>query len=283
VLADPEVDEVKRTIGNPGVDEVILANPNYPTEKVSDIVDLCNENHVTFKYVPNIHQLLTTHFAIDVFSGVPVIELRRTALDGWGRVMKRVGDIVVAGAALIILSPLFLVVAFLIKWDSEGPVFVHLRRASRNREFDLVKFRSMINNAHILNPFLRTLGNDRSEAGPLWKMKNDPRVTKVGRWIRRTRLDEMPQFWNVLKGDMSLVGPRPHQPDEIARYEKHHKMVLAIKAGVTGLAQISGSSDLPFEEEVRLDTFYIENWSLWLDLKIIVRTALKMFFDRSAV
>jgi lipopolysaccharide/colanic/teichoic acid biosynthesis glycosyltransferase len=115
-------------------------------------------------------------------------------------------------------------------------------------------------------------------------MKNDPRLTRVGQFIRRFRIDELPQFFNVINGDMSLVGPRPHQPDEIAKYEKHHKKVLAIEAGATGLAQISGSSDLPFEEEVALDTFYIENWSLLLDVKIIFRTIFKAFTsDTSAV
>ncbi len=124
--------------------------------------------------------------------------------------------------------------------------------------------------------------NERPDS-PLFKMKNDPRLTGVGRFLRRYRLDEFPQLANVLKGDISLVGPRPHQPDEIARYEKHHKRVLAIKAGVTGMAQISGSSDLPFEKEVALDTLYMENWSLAHDFKIIFLTVLKLFRDRSAV
>ena len=123
--------------------------------------------------------------------------------------------------------------------------------------------------------------NERPDS-PLFKMKNDPRVTKVGRFIRKCRLDEFPQLVNVLRGDISLVGPRPHQPDEIARYEKHHKRVLAIKAGVTGMAQISGSSDLPFEKEVTLDTLYMENWSLTQDFKIIFLTLLKLFRDKSA-
>ena len=119
-------------------------------------------------------------------------------------------------------------------------------------------------------------------SGPVFKMKNDPRVTHVGKFLRRWSLDELPQLLNVFLGQLSLVGPRPHQPDEIERYEKHHRRVLAIKAGVTGLAQISGSSDLPFEEEVALDTFYIENWSLWHDLRILILTVLKILRDKSA-
>ena len=138
----------------------------------------------------------------------------------------------------------------------------------------------MIKNAEELKPYLAVF-NERRD-GPLFKIKNDPRITGVGRFIRRYRLDEIPQFWNILKGDMSLVGPRPHQPDEIKKYEKHHKRVLAIKAGATGLAQVSGSSDLPFDQEVALDTFYIENWSLFADFKIILKTLVKIFTDRSA-
>ena len=280
-LENPEISEVKSAVGNPGIDEVILANPNYPAEKVLEIIDFCNENHLTFKFVPNIYQTLTANFSIDVLAGVPMIELRRTNLDGWGRVIKRTVDLVGGLAAIIIFSPLLFIIAFTVKWETEGPVFVKLRRVSQGREFSLLKFRSMIKNAEELKPFLVEL-NERKD-GPLFKIKNDPRVTKVGKFIRRYRLDELPQFFNIIKGDISLVGPRPHQPDEVSRYQKHHKKVLSIKAGATGLAQVSGSSDLPFEEEVALDSFYIENWSFSQDLKIILKTVAKMFFDRSAV
>ena len=139
----------------------------------------------------------------------------------------------------------------------------------------------MIKDADRLKPLLADF-NERSNT-PLFKMRNDPRLTKVGRFIRKFRLDELPQLINVLKGEISLIGPRPHEPQEIARYQKHHKRVLAMKAGASGLAQVSGASDLDFEEEVALDTYYIEHWSLWLDIKIIFRTIGKMFFDRSAV
>jgi len=280
-LINPDVEEVKLAVANPGVDEVILANPNYPAEKVLDLVDFCHENHLIFKFVPNLYQTLTTNFVVDTFSGVPLVELRRTALDGWGKIAKRIIDIVGSVFGLVILSPLFLVIAFAIKWESEGPVFVGLERISRNKKFKLFKFRSMIKDAEKYKKYLLPF-NERSE-GPLFKMKNDPRITKVGRFLRRYRLDEFPQLWNVLRGDISLVGPRPHQPDEIARYQKHHKRVLDIKAGMTGMAQISGSSDLPFEEEVALDTLYIERWSLWQDFKILFLTFLKLFRDHSAV
>ncbi len=280
-LPDPDISEVQEVVGNPGIDEIILADPNYPAEKIVQLVDFSHEHHLVFKFVPNMYHTLTTHVDFDFVNSVPVIELKRTRLDGWGRVLKRGMDIVCAGAALIFLSPLFALVALAVKWETAGPVFARLRRISKNREFYLLKFRGMIENAEGLKPALEMF-NERRD-GPLFKMKDDPRITRVGRFIRRYRIDELAQFWNVFRGEMSIVGPRPHQPDEIARYAKHHKKLLAIKAGATGLAQISGSSDLPFEEEVRLDTFYIENWSLWLDLKILLKTFLLVLRDRSAV
>ncbi|PJE51376.1 MAG: hypothetical protein COV29_01325 [Candidatus Yanofskybacteria bacterium CG10_big_fil_rev_8_21_14_0_10_36_16] len=279
-LGDLDVSEVKSSIGNLGVDEVILANPNYPESRVLEIIDFCHENHIDFKFVPNIYQALTANATVEVFAGIPIVDLKRTALDGWGSVAKRIIDIVGASFGLLVLSPLFLIIAFAIKWETEGLVFVRLGRVSKNKSFNLLKFRSMINNAEKYKPMLEKL-NERSD-GPLFKMKDDPRTTKVGKFIRKTRLDELPQLWNVLVGDISLVGPRPHQPDEIAKYQKHHKKVLAIKAGATGLAQVSGSSDLSFEKEVALDTVYIEKWSLFQDIKIILKTIVKMFRDPSA-
>jgi exopolysaccharide biosynthesis polyprenyl glycosylphosphotransferase len=282
-LADHDMHAIAELYQKHHFDEVLLANPSYDHNHTAELVDFCNENHCTFRFVPHVYETLTMHSSVDIVAGLPLIELKRTPLEGWGRVFKRVADMVWSILGIAVLSPIFLLIAALIKLDTKGPVFVALKRMSMNREFELYKFRSMVNNAHNLNAYYRSLGNDRPQAGPLWKMKDDPRITRLGRFLRRTRLDELPQLWNVLKGDMSLVGPRPHQPDEIAQYQKHHKKLLAIKAGATGMAQISGSSDLPFEEEVTLDSFYIEHWSLWLDMKIIFKTMFKMLNDHSAV
>ncbi|HZZ99596.1 MAG TPA: sugar transferase [Candidatus Paceibacterota bacterium] len=280
----PQLDELRKMSAT--VDEVLLVSPNYEGNHIAELVDFCHENHIVFKFVPNLYQTLTKHVDIDLVSNVPVIELKRTPLDGWGRVFKRTIDIVGASLGLIICSPLFAATAVAIQAETKGPVFISLSRVSGKNQFKLYKFRSMIahdpdGGAESLKASLTAL-NERQD-GPLFKMKNDPRVTKVGRFIRGTRIDELPQLWNVLKGDISLVGPRPHQPDEIARYEKHHKKVLAIKAGATGLAQVSGSSDLPFDQEVAMDSFYIDNWSLFMDIKIIFKTMFKMLHDRSAV
>jgi exopolysaccharide biosynthesis polyprenyl glycosylphosphotransferase len=279
-MVEPELATIEALAREPGLDEVVLAVPHYPADRIVPLVDFCHEHHITFRFVPNIYQTLTTHYDVDALGRIPVVSLRRTALDGWGRVFKRVFDACVAAGALLALSPLLAVIAFAIKWETAGPVFARLQRISRNRPFLLFKFRSMIENAEELKPLLHDR-NERAD-GPLFKIRDDPRITRVGRLLRRTRLDELPQFINALVGDISVVGPRPHQPDEIARYQKHHRKVLAIKAGITGLAQVSGSSELPFEEEVALDTFYIENWSLWMDVRIVLQTALRMFTDRTA-
>ena len=279
-LVEPDLEEIKANVNNPGVEEVILADPDWPRERILELVNFCEENHLVFKFVPNLFQTLTSNTSVETLGDVPIIELKRTALDGWGKIIKRIVDFTGALLGLIILSPFFGLVAFIIKWDSVGPVLEKLKRISQGKEFELYKFRSMIKDAEDLKKFLWAY-NERQD-GPLFKMKDDPRITKVGRFLRRYRIDEFPQLINVLRGEMSLIGPRPHQPDEIARYRKHHKKVLAIKSGMTGFAQAGGSSDLSFEEEIKLDTYYVENWSSLMDLKIFLKTLMNLFRDRSA-
>jgi exopolysaccharide biosynthesis polyprenyl glycosylphosphotransferase len=282
IFLEFKIDEIKNFIleNDSRVDETVLASPQYERNDVLDLLDFCEEQRIGFKFVPNLFQAHTTNVELNTFDGVPLIEIKRTPLDGWGRILKRWVDIFGSIFGLIVLSPLFLIIAIIIKLDSEGPVFVRLKRISQKQEFGLYKFRSMIKNAEALKKNLMDK-NERGD-GPLFKIKNDPRVTKIGRILRKTRIDETPQLINVLKGEMSLVGPRPHQPDEIAKYEKHHKKVLLIKPGITGMAQISGSSDLPFEEEVKLDTYYVENWTLLKDIYILVKTVIFAFKDKSA-
>jgi len=284
-LSGPDLTDIRPALLD-GLNEVILAQSSYSDNKTAELIDFCNENHIVFKFIPNVTQLLAGNFSIDIFKGLPLIEIKRTSLDGWGKVMKRIIDILGSILGLVTLAPLLGLIALAIKWETEGPVFARLRRVSHDKEFLLYKFRGMISvdpdgGAESLKAFLISF-NERKD-GPLFKMRDDPRITRVGRIIRKYRLDELAQLVNILKGEMSLVGPRPHQPDEIAHYQKHHKKVLAIKSGITGLAQVSGSSDISFEREVALDSFYIDNWSLWLDFKVMIRTVIKMFFDRSAV
>ncbi len=280
-LRDPDLSEITAATKNPGVDEIILADPNFNRDEVVDIINFSEDNRINFRFVPNIFQILTVNAAVNSVDDVPLIELRRTALDTWGGIAKRIFDFIAASVGVIILSPVFLTVAFLIKWDSAGPVFVRLKRISQGRTFYMYKFRSMVKNADKMKEALLRY-NERKD-GPLFKMANDPRITQIGKVLRKTRIDELPQLLNVVFGDMSLVGPRPHEPGEVSQYQRHHKKVLAIKSGVTGMAQVAGSSDLPFEEEIKLDTFYVEHWSFWLDLVILSKTVLKVLAgDKSA-
>ena len=281
-LLEPDLNKIKQLYNDRGVDQIVLASPHYPAHNILGLVEFCHEHHIVFKFVPNLYQTLTANVGMDMVSGVPVLELKRTPLEGWGKVAKRSLDIIFAITGLIITSPIFLILSILIPFDSPGPILLRQKRVSGKREFVLFKFRSMVRNAEELLPTLISQ-NDRVASGPLWKMKNDPRVTRIARIIRKFRIDEIPQFINVLKGDISLVGPRPHLPQEVAQYQTHHKKVLAIKAGATGLAQVSGASDLPFEQEVAYDSYYVEHWSLFLDMKIIFKTFFKMLRDKSAV
>lgn len=191
--------------------------------------------------------------------------------------VKRFIDMILSLIGLIILSPLFLVAAFLIKLDSEGPVFVRLKRISGGKEFDFYKFRSMVKDAHLFKAELAVFNNRKGT--PFFKMKDDPRITKVGRFLRRYYLDELPSLLNVLKGDIGLVGPRPHEPEEVVLYQEKYPEVVAAKAGITCLPRLY-NPHLTFEEEMLLEQTYLKNQSLQLDLKILAKTLLKVFKDR---
>jgi exopolysaccharide biosynthesis polyprenyl glycosylphosphotransferase len=260
---------------------VVLGDVTTNNQEIYRLVDFCNEHQIVFKYVVDCYGALLTNIKSETISGVPVIEIKRTALDGWGRIIKRFFDIIISTLILIILSPIFLIIAIIIKIDSSGPIFVKLRRVGyRNKIFMLFKFRSMIDGAEKLKAELMKY-NERE--GPLFKMQNDPRVTKFGRFIRKTSLDELPQFYNVLIGQMSLVGPRPHEPQEVEKYKSNHKQLLTIKPGITGLAQISGRSNLTFDDEAKLDIYYIENWSLGSDGQILLKTLPAVLSKKNAV
>ena len=265
---------------DPGIDEIILCSSEMDRDEVQMLLDFCREKNIVFKFVPDMFQSQAALFEMETLSDITLIEVKRTPLDGWGRIIKRVIDLIFASLALIILSPFFLLIALGIKMDSVGPVYARLDRVGQGKKFKLYKFRSMYRGAHRMkyNPdgalseeFMKL--NERGE-GPLFKAHNDPRVTRFGRFIRRTRLDEFPQLINVLRGEMSLVGPRPHEPEEVAKYEKRHRKLLTIKPGITGMSQVNGSSDLDFEREVKLDVYYIENWSLFLDIILLFKTFL---------
>ena len=212
--------------------------------------------------------------------GLPLMHVETPTFAGLRHVLKRSVDIVLAAAALVVLLPLLLAIAVAVRLDSPGPALFRQRRCSRNgSEFQMLKFRSMVQDAEDDLAGLR----DRNEgSGVLFKLRDDPRVTRVGRTLRKYSLDELPQFWNVLVGDMSIVGPRPPLVSEVACYEGMVRRRLYIKPGMTGLWQISGRSDLSWEESVRLDLYYVENWSLTGDLMIMWRTAKSLVKPKGA-
>lgn len=266
--------------GSRFLDGVVQADPRLSVSSAERLKDVCSVHHLSFRYVADLFQSTNANMAIETIGGVPVIEVKGTRLDGWGRIWKRFFDVAVSVSLLVVLSPIFLLTACAVKLDSRGPVFVRLRRVGEHgAPFSLYKFRSMVDNAHAMKEELMRF-NERE--GPLFKMKNDPRITRFGRFIRRASIDELPQFWNVLTGTMSLVGPRPHEPQEVAKYHEYQRKLLALRPGITGLAQVSGRSDLHFDDEARLDLFYIENWSFGLDLTIIVRTPAVVLRMKSA-
>jgi len=271
------------------VDEVIQCDPNFSKAETLRLFDFTDEKHITFRYAADLLGAKVLKTDVVEIAGIPIVEVKKTPLDGWGRITKRFFDFAGSVAIILVISPILVLTAILIKIDSHGPVFFSkkdddtpLQRVGQyGKFFYYLKFRSMKPKTDSMRYNELAERNIRKD-GPMVKIKDDPRVTRIGKMIRRWSIDELPELFLVLKGDMSLVGPRPHLPEEVAKYEHHHKKVLTVKPGMTGMAQISGRSDLTFEEEVKLDTYYIENWSLLLDLAILLRTPLAILRGRKA-
>lgn len=268
-----EIDELPRLIASHEVDQVIIALPDSSDEEMVRIISLCQNGRVSIKVFPDVFEIMASEVTIDDLGGLPLLNVRDVALRGWKLTLKRAVDLVVSAALLVLLAPFMLLLALLIKLESPGPVFfVQERMGLDARPFPILKFRSM--------------RRDAEAGGPAWTRPDDPRLTRLGRWIRRLSLDELPQFINVLLGDMSLVGPRPEQPAFVGqframvpRYMERHRE----KAGLTGWAQVNGlRGDTSILERTKYDLWYIENWSVWLDIKIMLRTLLRAFTDRNA-
>jgi len=268
-----------------GVDEIVQTDSGLSRTTSVDLLNFASEQNIIFKYAAGQFEARTTNVEVHMIAGVPLVEIKKTRLDGWGKIIKRLIDFIVSTILIIILSPLMLLIAILIRLENWGPAIYKNERVNRKGTFNVYKFRSMYKkyctgkqfakytDQKAVMEFEKKLIAKQSERqGPVYKILKDPRRTRIGRLLERTSLDELPQLFNVWIGNLSLVGPRPHQPREVEKYDKHHRRVLDIKPGVTGLAQISGRSDLDFEEEVKLDTLYIENWSLKQDLWILLKT-----------
>jgi exopolysaccharide biosynthesis polyprenyl glycosylphosphotransferase len=280
------LESLPEVIRDSGANEVIIADPLVNSDALFEVMIRCGRRRgVEFRIAPSLFNCLPRKTEIDQIGVMPMIRLFREPLSSSARLLKRTSDLIMSALAIVVLSPLWLLIAFLIKVDSKGPVFYTQERVGMDgRLFLLYKFRTMKPGADskIHREYQKAFIAGRAEANlgdenkPTYKLLADPRITRVGKWLRRMSLDEVPQLLNVLTGDMSVVGPRPPIQYEVEAYELWHRKRLDMKPGLTGLWQVSGRNRLPFEEMVRLDLYYIENWSLFLDLKIILRTGLVM-------
>lgn len=269
-----KTDDLPRLIDEHNISEVIIAMPEADHSELLKLIDCCQDRQVTIQVFPSVFQIMASEVHLGDLNGLPLITVRDSALRGWKLSLKRAVDIVVAGITLVLLSPVMLLIALLVKLDSPGPAFyIQERMGLDASSFPMIKFRTMRQDAE-------------AETGPVWATADDPRKTRLGTFLRKSSLDELPQLINVLLGEMSIVGPRPERPvfveefrQQIPRYMYRHRE----KAGITGWAQVNGlRGDTSIEERTKYDLWYTENWSLWLDFKIILKTFVQVFRDRNA-
>lgn len=264
------------------LDLVLHTDPSPGSPATEELVEYCRGEHIGYACLPPVFTESPRHLTVEYLGLLPLLRYRPTPLDGWGRVWKRAVDCALSAVLLVALLPFFAIIALLIVLDTGFPVFYVSRRigAQGRRHIPVLKFRTMTTDADARKEELVTLSHRRD--GPLFKVHHDPRVTRIGRFLRCWSLDELPQLLNVLAGHLSLVGPRPHLPEEVKLYKPHERRVFAVWPGITGLAQIAGRSDLSFAEEVRLDLHYIENWSPILDCWILWRTIWVVLWRKGA-
>ncbi|MGD1996120.1 MAG: sugar transferase [Anaerolineae bacterium] len=274
------LDNLSSAIELEQADEVIITLPWMYQRKIMGIVRECARREARARIVPDLFQMSLSRVDVETLGGVPIIGVRGVSIGRGALMLKRAMDVVGALTGLILGVPLFSLIALAIALDSPGPpLFRQTRMGLGGRLFEMYKFRSMYEGAEMEQDELE----DMNEAdGPIFKIREDPRLTRVGRLLRRTSLDELPQLINVLRGEMSLVGPRPAIPSEVEDYKEWHKKRLEARPGMTGLWQVSGRSHLSFEEMTLLDIYYIEQWSPWLDFKILVRTIPRVIFGEGA-
>ncbi len=261
-------------------DQVIITLPWMYHRKILDLVHECQLRGVTPRIVPDLFQMSLSRVDVNDLGGVPLIGVREVGFSRTAVLVKRALDILLAALALTLGLPILALIALAIRLDSPGPIIFRQTRVGQDgRPFEMYKFRSMRQGSEAE---LADLLDLNEAEGPWFKMRRDPRLTRVGQFLRRTSLDEVPQLWNVLRGEMSIVGPRPPLPNEVEQYQEWHRKRLQVLPGITGLWQVSGRSLLSFDEMVLLDIHYIENWSLWLDLKILLLTIPQVLLGRGA-
>ncbi len=274
------LEKLAEIIDSQAVDQVIVTLPWMYHRKIMGIVRECQRRRVRAHIVPDLFQMSLSQVDVDDLGGIPLIGVREVTIGRWQRAIKRAMDVLGAVVIGALGLPVLGMIALAIKLDSRGPaVFKQLRVGKQGQQFWCYKFRSMRQGAEQEQDQL--LAHNEAD-GPIFKMRDDPRRTRVGRWLRRTSLDELPQLYNVLRGEMSLVGPRPPLPAEVAQYEAWQMRRLEVAPGLSGLWQVSGRSNLSFDEMCLLDIYYIENWSPLLDIKILLRTVPKVFLGDGA-
>ncbi len=274
------LDQLETLITTERVDEVIITLPSMYHRKIIELVRACEKRRARARVAPDLFQLSISRVDVDDIGGIPLLGIKEASIPRAGRLVKRGMDILLSALALIVAGPVLLLTALVVRLESPGPaIFKQIRVGERGRAFTIYKFRSMRQGAEEEQSQLL---NRNEASGPLFKIKDDPRLTRVGRFLRRASLDELPQFINVLRGEMSLVGPRPGPPHEVAQYQPWHRQRLEVAPGITGLWQVSGRSDLTFDEMCLLDIYYIENWSLGLDLTVLLRTIPRVIFGGGA-
>lgn len=266
----------------------IIQTEQYSSSESNDeVLTYAQENHIAYRFVPGNGELFVGNIEVDLFHGVPVIAVHQTALIGWGRVVKRLTDIILGGTMLIIASPFMLLIALTEKLSGSGSIFFRQVRLTRfDQKFKVFKFRSQYKKYDGTTPEEAFAMMGKPELGKLYRdngdcLDNDPRITPLGRFIRKYSLDELPQLINVVRGDISLIGPRALIPKELELYKKRHN-ILSVKSGLTGLAQVSGRRDISFDERRRLDLYYVQNWSFWSDMVILARTFSIVLFHKGA-
>ncbi|MFA5146598.1 MAG: sugar transferase [Candidatus Omnitrophota bacterium] len=274
------LEDLQRILHDNPIDEVVFIVPRAVLSRIEGSVYICETEGVKATIAVDLFDVRVARSRLTELEGVPLITFETTFAEEWQLFIKRAVDIIASGIGIIALSPLFLVTALLIKMTSPGPVFYRQKRVGQNgRRFVLYKFRSMYEGAHEKLSELMAMNVMK---GPVFKMKDDPRVTPLGRLLRKLSIDELPQLFNVFMGQMSLVGPRPPLAKEVAQYEPWQRRRLSMRPGITCIWQISGRNNIDFEDWMRLDLEYIDNWSLWLDFKILVKTIPVVLFGIGA-
>lgn len=275
-----ELEDIPKILRRRSIDEVIFIVPRAQLSRIENYLYVCETQGVPATVAVDLFDLKISRLRQTELDGIPFITFETTSTKEWQLFLKRVIDIVASGAAMLILSPLFIVVALAIRLTSKGPVFYIQKRVGLNgRKFVLYKFRSMYEGAH---QKLSELSGLNEMKGPVFKIKNDPRITPVGRFLRKFSIDEFPQLFNVFAGHMSLVGPRPPIPKEVMQYEPWQRRRLSMRPGITCVWQVSGRNKIDFEGWMKLDLEYIDNWSLWLDIKILCKTIPAVLSGRGA-